>query len=91
MEKRGEGGNDKTDCLYFSSGMTRKKDRIKHVNMIFELRHPILLYDKHAMISVLLHLENNHKGLENLRSFIEHDFQFEGLRNALEGIKNDFW
>ena len=70
--------------------MIRIRGRIKHANLSFEHRHPILLSTKHDMVSVMLrdlHLEIDHEGVKNVRSVIQQKFWVLGLRNALRSIK----
>ena len=72
-------------------GMIRIKGRINHANLSFQQRHPVLLSTKHDMVSVMLRdlqLENNHEGVEYVRSVIQQKFWILGLGNALRSIKS---
>ena len=77
--------------FFDDTGIIREGGRIKHANLSFEQRHPILLSTKHDFVKVLLrdlHLEHNHEGVEYIRSVIQQKFWILGLRNALRSIKS---
>ena len=77
--------------FFDNTGIIRVGGRIKHANLSFEQRHPILLSTKHDLVKVLLrdlHLEHNHEGVEYIRSVIQQKFWILGLRNALRSIKS---
>ena len=53
----------KVSPFFDECGMIRIRGRIKHANLSFQQRPPILSSTKHDMVSVMLrdlHLENNH-------------------------------
>ena len=69
----------------------RIRGRIKHANLSFEQRHPILLSTMHEMVDLMSrdsHQEHNHEGVDNIRSVIQQNFWILGLRNALRSIKS---
>ena len=85
-EQRGE-----FSPFYDEKGLIRIRGRIKHANLSFEQRHPILLSTKHEMVNLMLrdlHQEHNHEGVEYVRSVIQQKFWILGLRNALRSIKS---
>ena len=61
--KTTEGG----DLEFFDeTGMLRIRNRIKHANLSFQQRYPILLSTKHDFVNVLLRnlqLKQNHEGV----------------------------
>ena len=65
--KTSKGGElAKFSPFFDECGMIRIRGRIKHANLSFQQRHPILLSTKHDMVSVMLrglHLEHNHEGV----------------------------
>ena len=72
-------------------GLIRIRGRIKHANLSFEQRHPILLSTKHEMVNLMLrdlHEEHNHEGVEYVRSVIQQKFWILGLRNALRKVES---
>ena len=72
-------------------GLIRIRGRIKHANLSFEQRHPILLSTRHEMVNLILqdlHQEHNHEGVEYVRSVIQQKFSILGLRKALRKIKS---
>ena len=86
------GDLSKFSPFFDDTGLIRIRGRIKHANLTFEQRHPILLSTKHEMVGVMLrdlHHENNHEGVEYVRSVIQQKFWILGLRNALRRIKNN--
>ena len=77
--------------FFDNTGIIRVGGRIKHANLSFEQRHPILLSTKHDFVKVLLRdlrLEHNHEGVEYIRSVIQQTFWILGLRNASRSIKS---
>ena len=86
------GDLSKFSPFFDDKGLIRIRGRIKHANLTFEQRHPILHSTKHEMVGVMLrdlHHENNHEGVEYVRSVIQQKFWFVGLRNALRRTKNN--
>ena len=76
--------------FFDGKGVIRIRSRIKHANLRFERRHPVLLSTKHDMIMTMLrdqHFEPNHEGVEYVRSVIEQKFWIIVLRNALRSVK----
>ena len=72
-------------------GLIRIRGRIKHANLSFEQRHPISVSTKHEMVKLMLrdlHQEQNHEGVEYVRSVVQQKFWNLGLRNALRSIKS---
>ena len=68
----------------------RLTGRLKHSNLSYEQKHPILLDAKHPVTKLLLlheHQQSNHEGTEYVRSIIQHQFWIVGLRNALRSVK----
>ena len=67
----------KVSPFFDECGVIRIRGRIKHANLSSQQRSPILLSTKHDMVSVMLrdlHLENNHEGVEYVRSVIQQMF-----------------
>ena len=91
--KTSKGGDlAKFSPFFDECGLIRIRGRIKHANLSFQQRPPILLSTKHDMVSVMirdLHLEHNHEGVEYVRSVIQQKFWILGLRNALRSIKSN--
>ena len=57
--------------------LIRVRGRIKHANLCFEQRHPILLSTTHEMLKFMLrdlHQEHNHERVEFVRSVIQQKF-----------------
>ena len=57
--------------------MIRIRGRTKRANLSFQQRHLTVLSTKHIMVSVMLrdlHLQNNHEGVEYVRSVIQQKF-----------------
>ena len=72
-------------------GAIRMKGRLKHSNLAYNAKHPILLTAKHPVVQFLLeiaHRENLYEGTEYLRNMIQQDYWIIGLRNALRKIKS---
>ena len=91
--KTSKGGNlAKISPFLEENGLIRIRGRIKHANLGYQQRHPILLSTKHSFVSVMLHdshLYYNHEGVEYIRSVIQQKFWILGLRNALRSIKSN--
>ena len=89
--KTKKGGNLSKFAPFFDEkGVIRIRGRIKHANLSFEQRHPVLLSTKHDMVMTMLrdlHFEHNHEGVEYVRSVIQQKFWIIGLRNALRSVK----
>ena len=76
--KTSKGGDMAKFSPFFDEfSIIRIRGRIKHANLKFQQRHPILLSTKHNLVSVRLrdlHLENNHEGVEYVSSVIQQKF-----------------
>ena len=72
-------------------GTIRVKGRLKHSNLAYNAKHPILLTAKHPVVQILLekaHRDNLHEGTENVRNSLQKEYWFIGLRNVLGKIKS---
>ena len=76
--------------FFDEKGVIRIRVCIKYANLSFEQRHPVLLSTKHDMVMTMLrdlHFENNHEGVEYVRSVLQQKFLIIGLRNGLRSVK----
>ena len=67
------------------------KGRLKHSNLAYNAKHPILLTAKHPVVQLLLekaHRDNLHEGTEYVRNLLQQEYWIIGLRNALRKIKS---
>ena len=67
------------------------KGRLKHSNLDYNSKHPILLTAKHPVVQLLLektHRDNLHEGTEYLNNMLQQEYWIIGLRNALRKIKS---
>ena len=77
-------------CMRFKTkqkGSLRVKGRLKHSNLDYNAKHPILLTAKHPVVQLLLekaHRDNLHEGTEYVRNMLQQEYWIIGLRNALE-------
>ena len=72
-------------------GTIRVKGRLKHSNLDYNAKHPILLTAKHPVVQLLLekaHRDNLHEGTEYVRNMLQQEYWIIGLRNALRKIKS---
>ena len=72
-------------------GTIRVKGRLKHSNLNYNAKHPILLTAKHPVVQLLLeraHRDNLHEGTEYVRNMLQQEYWIIGLRNALRKIKS---
>ena len=72
-------------------GTIRVKGRLKHSNIDYNAKHPILLTAKHPVVQLLLekaHRDNLHEGTEYVRNMLQQEYWIIGLRNALRKIKS---
>ena len=72
-------------------GTIRVKGRLKHSNLAYNAKHPILLTAKHPVVQLLLekaHRDNLHEGTENVRNMLQQNYWIIGLRNALRKINS---
>ena len=72
-------------------GTIRVKGRLKHSNLDYNAKHPILLTAKHPVVQLLLekaHRDNLHEGTEYARNMLQQEYWIIGLRNALRKIKS---
>ena len=71
-------------------GAIRMKGRLKHSNLAYNAKHPILLTAKHPVVQFLLekgHRENLYEGTDYLRNRFQQEYWIIGLRSALRKIK----
>ena len=69
----------------------RVKGRLKHSNLDYNAKHPILLTAKHPVVQLLLeraHRDNLHEGTEYVRNMLQQEYWIIGLRNALRKLKS---
>ena len=67
------------------------KGRLKHSNLDYNAKHPILLTAKHAVVQLLLekaNRDNLHEGTENVRNTLQQEYWIIGLRKGLRKIKS---
>ena len=72
-------------------GTIRVKGRLKHSNLDYNAKHPILLTAKHPVVQLLLekaHRDNLHEGTEYVRNMLQEEYWIIRLRNALRKIKS---
>ena len=73
-----------------SDGLIRAKGRLKHSELRFDKKHPIILPANHIAVRIFLEREqkaNNHERTEYVRSMIQQKYWVIGLRNLLRRIK----
>ena len=67
------------------------KSRLKHSNLDYNAKHPILLTAKHRVVQLLLekaHRDKLHEGTEFVRNMLQQGYWIIGMRNALRKIKS---
>ena len=67
------------------------KDRLKHSNVDYKVKHPILLTAKHSVLQLLLdkaHGDNLNEGTKNVGNMLHQEYWIIGLKNALRKIKS---
>ena len=72
-------------------GTIRVKGRLKHSNLDYNAKHPILLTAKHPVVQLLFekaHRDNLHEGTEYVRNMLQQEYWIIGLGNALTKIKS---
>ena len=72
-------------------GTFRVKGRLKHSNLHYNAKRPILLTAKHPLVQLLLekaHRDNLHEGTEYVRNMLQQEYWIIGLRNALRKRKS---
>ena len=70
----------------------RVKGQLKHSNLAYNAKHPILLTAKHPVVQILLeraHRDNLHEGTEYVRNMLQQEYWIIGLKNALRKIKSN--
>ena len=68
-----------------------ERSRLKHSELDYNARHPILLTAKHPFVQLLLeiaHCDNLHEGTEYVRKVPQHVYWIVGLRNAFRKNKS---
>ena len=81
----------KLSSLVEEYGTIIVKGRLKHSNLDYNAKHPILLTAKHPVVDILLertHRDNLHEGTEYVRNILQQEFCIVGLRNALRKINS---
>ena len=69
----------------------RVKGQLKHSNLDYNAKHPILLTAKHPVVQLLFekaHRDNLHEGTEYVRNMLQQEYWIIGLRNALRKVKS---
>ena len=69
----------------------RVKGRLKHSNLDYNAKHPMLVTAKQPVVQLLLekaHQDNLHEGAEYVRNMLQQEYWIIGLRNALRKIKS---
>ena len=72
-------------------GEIRVKGRLKHSNLAYNAKHPILLTAKNPVVQILLeraHCDNLHEGTEYMRNMLQQEYSIIGKINALRKIKS---
>ena len=67
------------------------KGRLKHSNLDYNAKHPILLTAKHPVVQFLLervHRDNLHKGTKYVRNLLQQEYWIIELRKALKKINS---
>ena len=81
----------KLSTVIEEDGTIRVKDRLKHSNLDYNAKHPILLTAKHPVVQLLLeraHQENLHVGTEYVRNLLQQENWIIGLSKALRKIRS---
>ena len=72
-------------------GKVRVKGRLKHSNLAYNAKHPILLTAKHPVVQLLLeraHRDDLHEGAEYVRNTLQQEYWIIVIRDALRKIKS---
>ena len=76
--KRGDSvkSNSKIESLnpFLSKNLIRAKGRLRHANLSFEEKHPVILPHSHPAVKLYLefqHKHNHHQGVEHIRAEIK--------------------
>ena len=70
--------------------LMRLKERLRHPDASYQMKHPILLSAKLPIVRKLnedAHESNYHEGTEYVRSILQQKYWIIGLRNALRNVK----
>ena len=68
-------------------GTIRVKGRLKHSNLAYNAKYPILLTAKHPVVQLLLerlHRDNLHEGTEYVRNMLQQKYWIIGVKNAIQ-------
>ena len=85
--------NSKIESLnpFPSENLIRAKGRLRHVNLSFEEKHPVILPYSHPAVQLYFefqHKHNHHQSGEHIRAEIQRKLWVTGLRNALRSVKH---
>ena len=83
--------NAKFSPFIEENGKIRVKGRLKHSNLDYNAKNPILLTAKHPVVQLLLekaHRDNLHEGTEYVRNMLQREYWIIRPRNALRKIKS---
>ena len=85
--------NSKIESLnsFLSENLIRTKGRLRHANLTFGGKHPVILPHSHSAVKLNLefqHKHNLHQGVEHFRAEIQRKLWVTGLRNALRSVKH---
>ena len=72
-------------------GTFRVRGRLKHSNLDYNAKHPILLTVKYPVVQLLLekaHRDNLYEGTEYVGNMLQQEYWIIGIRNALRKIKS---
>ena len=72
-------------------GTIKVKGRLKHSNLAYKAKHPILLTAKNPVVQFLLekaHQDNLHEGTEYVRNMLQQEYWIIGLKKSLRKIKS---
>ena len=75
------------------NGTIRLKVRMKHSNLDYNAKHPILLTAKNPVVQLLLekaHRDNLHEVTEYVRNMLQQEYWIIGSKNALRKIKSSY-
>ena len=93
--KRGDPvkSNSKIESLnpFLSKNLIRAKGRLRHANLSFEEKHPVILTHSHPAVKLYLEFQRKHnhqQGVKHIRAEIQRKLWLTGLRNALRSVKH---
>ena len=76
---------------FLSENLIRAKGRLRHANLSFGGKHPVILPHSHPAVKLYLELQhkhNHHQGVEQITVEIQRKLWATGPRNALRSFKH---